>query len=47
VKPFDVEKVLATIREQLKKQEEELRFSEEKVTEFIATRVKELEMSRP
>ena len=46
VKPFDVEKVLATIREQLKKQEEELRFSEEKVTEFIATRVKELEMPK-
>ncbi|MGQ9530133.1 MAG: response regulator [Candidatus Bathycorpusculaceae bacterium] len=44
VKPFDMDKVLATIREQLKKQEEEKRYSQEKVAEFIETRVKELEV---
>ncbi|MEM3623484.1 MAG: response regulator [Candidatus Bathyarchaeia archaeon] len=43
VKPFDMDKVLATIKEQLKKQEEEKKYSQEKVTEFIETRVKELE----
>lgn len=42
VKPFDVEKVLETIKEQLRKQEEELRYSEKKVAEFIETRVREL-----
>jgi two-component system NtrC family response regulator len=46
VKPFDVEKVLATIKEQLKKQEEEKRFSQEKVAEFIETRIKELETKK-
>ena len=43
MKPFDVEKMLKTIKEQLKKQEEERSFSELKVAEFIETRVKELE----
>ena len=43
MKPFDVEKMLKTIKEQLKKQEEERSFSEQKVAEFIETRVKELE----
>jgi DNA-binding NtrC family response regulator len=43
VKPFDVEKILQTIREHLKKQEEEKSFSEEKVVEFIETRIKALE----
>ena len=42
-KPFDIEKMLKTIEEQLKKQEEERSFSELKVAEFIETRVKELE----
>lgn len=42
VKPIDIPKVLATIKEQLKKQEEEKKYSQEKVTEFIETRVKEL-----
>jgi DNA-binding NtrC family response regulator len=45
VKPFEVEKILQTIREQLKKQEEEKSFSEEKVVEFIETRIKALETS--
>jgi DNA-binding NtrC family response regulator len=43
MKPFEVDKILQTIREQLKKQEEEKRYSEEKVVEFIETRIKALE----
>jgi two-component system response regulator PilR (NtrC family) len=43
MKPFDVEKILQTIKEQLKKQREEKRFNEEKVAEFIHTRVQELD----
>lgn len=43
MKPFEVDKILQTIREQLKKQEEEKCFSEEKVVEFIETRIKALE----
>jgi len=43
MKPFEVEKILQTIREQLKKQEEEKSFNEEKVVEFIETRIKALE----
>lgn len=46
VKPFDMDKVLMTIREQLKKQEEEKRYSQEKVAEFIETRVRELEVEK-
>ena len=43
MKPFDMDKVLQTIKEQLKKQQEEKKYGQEKVTEFIETRVKELE----
>jgi DNA-binding NtrC family response regulator len=43
MKPFEVEKILQTIREQLKKQREEKSYSEEKVVEFIETRIKALE----
>lgn len=43
MKPFDVEKMLQTIKEQLQKQNEERKFNEKKVAEFIETRVKELE----
>jgi DNA-binding NtrC family response regulator len=42
MKPFDLEKMIQTIEEQLKQQEEERKFSEKKVAEFIETRVKEL-----
>jgi DNA-binding NtrC family response regulator len=42
IKPVDIEKLLNTIKEQLKLQEEEKRFSEEKVAEFIESRVKEI-----
>ena len=43
VKPFNMESVLNTIKEYLKKQQEAKKYSEEKVTEFIETRVRELE----
>jgi DNA-binding NtrC family response regulator len=43
LKPFNVKKALGTIREQLRKQAAEKRFSQDKVAEFIETRVKELE----
>jgi DNA-binding response OmpR family regulator len=42
MKPFEVEKLFQTIRDQLKKQEEEKSFSKEKVVEFIETRIKAL-----
>ena len=43
LKPVDVEKLFDVIREQLKLQEAEKKYSERKVAEFIETRVKELE----
>jgi DNA-binding NtrC family response regulator len=46
MKPFDMDKVLQTIKEQIKKQQEEKKYGQEKVTEFIETRVKELEEER-
>lgn len=46
VKPFDMEKVLKTIKEQLKKQKEAKEYSQEKVAEFIETRVMELEAEK-
>lgn len=46
VKPFDVEKVLKTIQQQLSKQEEELRYSQDKVAEFIEARVRELDLEK-
>jgi DNA-binding response OmpR family regulator len=42
VKPVDVEKLLNTVKDQLRQQEEEKNFSEMKVAEFIETRVKEI-----
>jgi two-component system NtrC family response regulator len=47
MKPFDMDKVLQTIKEQLEKQQEEKKYSQERVTEFIETRVKELEEEKP
>ena len=43
MKPFEVEKILQTIKEQLLKQQEEKSYTEEKVVEFIETRIRELE----
>ena len=42
LKPVDVEKLLNTVKQQLEIQENERKFSEEKVAEFIESRVKEL-----
>ena len=42
VKPVDVDKLLELIREQLKLQEAEKKYDEQKVAEYIETRVKEI-----
>jgi len=46
IKPFNMGRVLLIIREQLRRQEEEKKYSQEKVTEFIETRVKQLEAEK-
>jgi DNA-binding NtrC family response regulator len=46
MKPFDVERVLNTISEQLRKQEQEKKYSQDKVAEFIQTRVRELDLEK-
>ena len=46
LKPFDMEKVLEEIEDQLKKQQNEKRYSQEKVAEFIETRVRELDVGK-
>jgi DNA-binding NtrC family response regulator len=43
LKPFDMEKVLKKIAEELERQQAEKRYSQERVAEFIETRVRELE----
>ena len=42
LKPVDIEKLLSIVREQLQAQENERKFSEQKVAEFIESRVKEM-----
>ena len=42
LKPVDVEKLLATVKQQLDAQESDRKFSEQKVAEFIESRVKEV-----
>src|SRR4030042_6245957 len=42
IKPVDLETLLNTVKEQIKLQENEKKFSEQKVADFIETRVKEL-----
>ena len=46
LKPFDMVKVLQTIKEELRKQWEEKKYSQEKVADFIETRVRELEVEK-
>ena len=46
IKPFDMEKVLKTIDEELRKQQEEKKYSQEKVAAFIEARVRELEVEK-
>ena len=43
IKPVDVESLLETVKHQLQLQQGEREFSEQKVAEFIETRVKELQ----
>jgi len=43
LKPFKMDSVLNTIEENLKKQQKAKKYSEEKVAEFIETRVREIE----
>jgi DNA-binding NtrC family response regulator len=44
LKPFEIEKILETIKNQLEKQREEKEYTQNRVTQFIETRVRELEM---
>ena len=46
IKPVDIEKLLATVKNQLQLQEDERKFSEQKVAEFIESRVKELSINQ-
>jgi len=43
LKPFNVDKTLGVIREYLKEQEENKKYSQAKVAEFIETRAREIE----
>jgi len=43
LKPFNMDNVLNTIEEHLKKQQQAKKYGEERVAEFIETRVRELE----
>jgi DNA-binding NtrC family response regulator len=44
LKPFDVKELLTMIENHLKKQEEDLKYTQERVTEYITARVKQLEL---
>ncbi len=46
LKPLNMNEVLYIIREQLKRQKEAMKYSEEKVAEFIKTRVRELDAEK-
>jgi len=46
MKPFDTEKVLKVIKEQLVKWQQEKRYSQDRVTDFIEARVMEIEAQR-
>ncbi len=46
MKPFDVDKVLKVIQEQLMKQENEKKFNQDMVADFIETRIRELDVNK-
>ena len=46
LKPFDASGLLAMIRKRLKNQRESMKYSEEKVVEYIETRVKQIELEK-
>jgi DNA-binding response OmpR family regulator len=43
VKPIDMDTLLSKVKEQLRRQEEEEKYSEDKVREFVERRIRELE----
>lgn len=45
LKPLNIDQLLKTIKEHIKKQQEAKKYSEEKVTEFIETRAREIEVT--
>ena len=45
MKPLDMEKVLATVEEQLEKRKEEQKMTEKQLVKYIETRVKQIEQS--
>lgn len=47
LKPIDIEKLLDLVKEQIESQENERKFSEQKVAEFIESRVKEMSTDQP
>lgn len=46
MKPFDVDKVLKVIQEQLMKQENEKKFNQDMVADFIETRIREIDVNK-
>jgi len=44
IKPVNIDELLAIVKEQLGKQEDDKEFNEQKVVEFIESRVKEISM---
>jgi DNA-binding NtrC family response regulator len=46
LKPFDATELLAMIEKHLEKQKESMKYGEKKVTEFIETRVKQIELEK-
>ncbi|MCJ7430634.1 response regulator [Candidatus Bathyarchaeota archaeon] len=46
LKPFDAGELLAMIEEHLKRQRETMKYSDEKVAEYIETRVREVELEK-
>lgn len=46
MKPFDVDKVLKVIQEQLRKQENEKKFNQDMVADFIETKIRELDVGK-
>jgi DNA-binding NtrC family response regulator len=47
MKPFGTKKIIETVEEQLKLQDEEKKFSQEKITEYVLSRVGELKETIP
>lgn len=46
LKPFDADKLLTTIKNQLREQREKMKYSEEKIAEYVENRAREIELER-